>query len=63
MQKPITQEIKKVVMVGGSTGIIFAPGQLLRLGWKQGDYARIDYFEDKIEVTKYIFKTNNKGKS
>jgi len=53
MSKPIQVEAKKIVTIGGSAGVIFAPGQLLRLGWPKGSHCWVLYHSDRIEITKF----------
>lgn len=53
MSKQIHVEAKKIVMIGGSVGIILSPGQLLRLGWKKGEYCWVIYHNDSIELAKF----------
>lgn len=53
MSKPIHVEAKKIVMIGGSVGIILSPGQLLRLGWEKGSHCWVMYHSDRIELAKF----------
>lgn len=61
MSRPIHVEAKKIVVIGGSVGIILSPNQLLRLGWGKGSYCWVQYHEERIELTKFSDQPKKKA--
>jgi len=62
MPKPRKVEVKKLVQIGGSQGVILNPDGLLHMGWTKGSYLWVLYHEDRIELTKHDISTKQKGK-
>jgi len=63
MSKPYRSDLRKIVTIGGSQGIILAPEALLKLGWNKGTYCWVLYHEDRIEITKHDVKQKFRGKN
>jgi hypothetical protein len=63
MSKPERVDLRKIVTIGGSQGIVLAPERLLKMNWAKGCYVWIHYHSDKIEITKNSDQIPKRGKN
>jgi len=63
MSKPFRSDLRKIVTIGGSIGIVLAPEALLKLGWTKGSYCWVLYHDDRIEITKHDVQLKTRGKN
>lgn len=63
MSKPERVDLRRIVTIGGSQGIVLAPERLLKMNWPKGSYVWIQYHADRIEITKNNDQIPKRGKN